>query len=1175
MSCSDIIHSIIEIIVYLLHHILVIAQGDISTAMERYSSALNSITLKKQTDETRHMSAILLSNRAMCQLKNYQSPTKAEHDDVKRDLLEICIRDCTDGLQHLESQSRAVSSEQIHSTKSKLLYRRARAFFLSTDSQMSREESESKLNSAAKDLLSIMSFDQSNKEVAQLLRSIKKKYGVLGGDRSRVARALDYLRDPSSIEEDANITPINCLRTMQASLADDPYFCSEEIGRNGGVSLLMSIARRIITCEDLEEQLQCRIASLQILSACCSHDVFIMNYALRDQLSPATLAQIAEEECKNYGSSDLVIATMALLIRLIVHYDHWQVMRFFATKIEEDGTIKDNSTAMPHVPEVDGSSICRVSIAALSWRSKAGDTSTPTSRAALDLLSTWTASDLDALDAASDACFNSYPSLPLSRSNIRKAADAKLTPEEIRKMKPRQMAVHRKREAEYRTANLHRALNHIKMFCNRETGGLDTMLTLCATTLDHRLRREVGMHVGRMMSLFEENDDVKKLVAHALGCSNWRVNDNMDVNNIDTLTIEELGDEEEKYFEGERGSEQELLSIMKQGQMTASLLLGKPDIGTWALKSGWSNGKGVELLKHLIASGDCQAMSIISELLSEAASVESARPLLAPLVEQGTLNDLLAHPDADVRSGAASCVAKIGLASTALSQDEAEVIELLGVAIELLFEEDELDSSNSRSNSPSKVVSSKLPAAATSVERGVEVICYLAQKTFVKNSIASGYKPKESSSNRKAALQQLVEIACSSCSSDAQMAYGLACIFNLIAVSIETLQKEAFAGKEITKEQYDQLQALGKTDEEKEMEAKKAYQDGDNLEAVTDRIHKMANANVPRAMVKLLEGSNTDSTQQKVLEGIGRMACEPSVRGMMIQQGCLSACLQLDKGVSGNILINTTKIFFVSIHSYTLPLQEKPNESEKSLLRHARSCIAKLLISTNPGVLTVSHRTGSIGPLIKLVQDNEASDLMHFEALLSLTNLAGYGNETKNRVAAQNGISVISYAMFSDHEMVRQAATEALCNMVGHDEMSKYLQKEDNLKIWVAFACDYEENYACARASVGGLAMAVPNRDVANAMIKAEKFCEMIRTLSECGHLELMHRVLVLITGLLEHGGQCKAAVLTSGVGAFCEAYVASYHDGTKQNDLNFSPSQQGAFTATLSLAKEVIKMLD
>ena len=184
------------------------------------------------------------------------------------------------------------------------------------------------------------------------------------------------------------------------------------------------------------------------------------------------------------------------------------------------------------------------------------------------------------------------------------------------------------------------------------------------------------------------------------------------------------------------------------------------------------------------------------------------------------------------------------------------------------------------------------------MDRGIEVLAYLVSKTFVKEKVVSGYKPEGSPANRKTALQRLVEIACAPNSGDAQMAYGIAGIFNLLSVSIETLRKEAFIGKEITKEQYDQLQALGKTEEEKEVEAKKDEKEGDDPALVSERIRKLASANVPRAMVKLLQGSNSDTTQDKLLEGMCRMASEPTVRGLMIQQGCLTTCLQLDKGVS-------------------------------------------------------------------------------------------------------------------------------------------------------------------------------------------------------------------------------------------------------------------------------------
>ena len=476
-------------------------------------------------------------------------------------------------------------------------------------------------------------------------------------------------------------------------------------------------------------------------------------------------------------------------------------------------------------------------------------------------------------------------------------------------MKPRQVAAHRKREAEYSRANLRRATCNIEKFCNEETGGLEAMLTCASRTNDHRLRREVGLQIGRMMSVYEENDDVKKLIYRMLGCTDWTIGkedeeDGVGSNSgqgLSSLTIEEL--DEEKEMEEEEDGTKLLLDVMKRGQLTASLLMGKPDVGTWALKHGWSDGNGVEELKQLISSNDSRAMSIASELVSAASSVESSRPLLATLVQEGTLEELLIHPDSDVRSGAASCAAKIGLASKALSADDGEVMGLLDVAIELLFEEDEDELDGSTANArkvlslDKKVPTSTAAGESTSMDRGIEVLAYLASKTFVKERIASGYKPEGSPSSRKSALQRLVEIGCAPNSGDAQMAYGLAGIFNLLAVSIETLRKEAFIGKEITKEQYDQLQALGKTEEEKQAEAKKDEREGDNPAAVSERIRKLANANVPRAMVKLLEGSSSDATQDKLLEGMGRMASEPSVRGIMIQQGCLTTCLQLDKGV--------------------------------------------------------------------------------------------------------------------------------------------------------------------------------------------------------------------------------------------------------------------------------------
>jgi hypothetical protein len=194
---------------------------------------------------------------------------------------------------------------------------------------------------------------------------------------------------------------------------------------------------------------------------------------------------------------------------------------------------------------------------------------------------------------------------------------------------------------------------------------------------------------------------------------------------------------------------------------------------------------------------------------------------------------------------------------------------------------------------------------------------------------------------------------------------------------------------------------------------------------------------------------------------------------------------------------------------------------------------------------------------------------------MSITNLAGFDDEIKNRIVAHDGIPILSYSMFSDHEMVRQAATEAMSNMVPHPEFMKYLTKDENIRLWIAFSMDYEENYGCARAAIGGLAMAVCDPEVASALVKSQSFRAMLRSLLECGQLQLMHRLLVLTVGLIEHGGNSRDAVVTSGVGPFCEAYLATYIDEKKtMDDFKFSPEDRASLTATLSLSKEVAKLL-
>jgi len=544
------------------------------------------------------MASTLFSNRAMCHLKIAETEgSSANQSGVMQQSLKDCIEDCNSALDRLDlvatGDSSSSSSSNNNNLRGKVLYRRARALVTTSHTNIysTDDDREKNLNAAAKDLLQLLSFDANNKEAAALLRSVRALHGKLGGGlgRSRISRALDLLRGRItndnnnnnntivSRDGDKDMDNLTCLRVLQGSLAEESSSYADEIGRRGGVPLLLQIARQGIiassTKSDNTQQQQqqqqsdidqCRTASIHILSACCSHDSFILKYAGRDSLPPSVLAQIVEEEASslsssstknnsNGGSADVSVAAMALLIRLIVHWDHREAVRYFASKINEDGTVEDNAVVRAmDVPEVDASSICRVAIAAFLWGSNNdnnnnGDARAP--RAALDLLSAWTASDLEALDAASDACYAPSSSSSSSGSSGKKLSYNKLRPEDTRSMKPRQVAAHKKREHEYKQNNLKRALRHIHTLCSEETGGLDAMLTCAAKTDDHRLRREMGLQIGRLLSVIEENDDVKKLVAKALGCSNWKIghddDDEAGAPTLSKLTIEELDEEKE------------------------------------------------------------------------------------------------------------------------------------------------------------------------------------------------------------------------------------------------------------------------------------------------------------------------------------------------------------------------------------------------------------------------------------------------------------------------------------------------------------------------------------------------------------------------------------------------------------------------------------------------------
>ncbi|KAL7581531.1 hypothetical protein ACA910_022097 [Epithemia clementina (nom. ined.)] len=1114
------------------------AKGDIAEAISLYSNGLvtcdratvDDTTTSTTTSTTESSSGssnnirlikmTLLSNRAMCYLKDLKT-------------LDSCVDDCTTGL--------ALDPSDV-TLRNKLLFRRAKARFLlynlkqqtTTGGSSSSSKNDSVLHDAAKDLLQVLQSDAQNKDAQQLLTTVRAQYKSQQATQAStpVSKAVENLRDyyrqhqedNKKDNEDLMKQQIHQIKLILGMLDNDLNNTAMELGRIGAVPLLL--VDILLQCTDrgntttTATQDKLVHLSMQCVSQAASHPAFARTYLVPHQTDLKAFLQNPQT------TSESVVLALAALVRVILHADRDPLDQDIsgATLLDHDAILQSIWVALRRsYHDNDNNS-----------DDKSQPKKNTVIRAVLDLIGTWTAgTDRDSTIRHSLGQGMVDPTLPIPKTQA-----------EIRAFTPQQLAAYRKRQVDQKDRDGAWAFERCTLLLSKNdaSGGFTTLLQTACSVHDHVIRREIIVTVGRILAVLDDDDRIKNVVKPYL---------QMEGEKYEGIQIEEVHDEDEKVATVSEEKEEMVVTLeqmMERAIITCALLLSKKEVGSWALSgTGWMTAP--DELSLMVQSQDSRAMCLVSEVVSAAATLEMCRPLVATLMNSTVMEQLLKSKDRDIRSGAASAVAKLGLSNREAQKDEGEVMGMLQAACDLLEDDDNNDSAPSTSR-PTKD-ESKLrhfsSFATSSVERAVEMISYLIYSTIVKEELAAGFQPHPESS--VSALQRLVKTADLPNAGESLTGFALATIFQNMAATNLQLRKEGFEGREVTMEQYDEMQKIGKTAEEQEV--MDSQQDPDTTASCHERIRKMASANVPRAMVTLIEGAS-EHTLEQIIMGLNRMANEESVRGILIQQGVLSACIKMEKN-------------------------EGPTETDtmKKVIQLARHCIAKMLVTTNPSLLTSAQRLGTIRPLIQLVRDNKSSDLQKFEALLSLTNIAGSGDDAQKRIASERGIASLHFAMFADHEMVRRAATEAMSNMIPHESMMKHLAEGDNARLWLAFATDYEENYECARAATGCLAMATQQDElIAEKVAELSNFQKSMELLLESGRLEIMHRAFVIVLNLVQQSEKCKQAVISAGLVAFSNAYVSNYHskDGS---DLDFPDQERALLPVTADLAKTIVQLAE
>lgn len=1007
---------------------------------------------------------------------------------LKIDRYDLCEDDCTIALDTLQNLKGGTTDADVK-VRSKLLFRRAKARFTLANGKI--DTASDRLNGSAKDLLQLLSVDSKNKEALKLLKLVRTMNAQLAKSSTPVARTMDKIRQNKENETAC----IHQLKVLLGLLDNDNVTNSTELGRISGVTFLLELAMAE------SENPSIRSLALQCLSCAGSHPHFVRSCCGNVQNQ---LLQILQKDDMKHN---VAVAALAFYLRLILHLDR-----------------DDPDKPISYHTRVDTEIIVEVCKTAFL---KYNDTSVI--RATLEILSIWTSGkERDTIIRASlaDTGITGFDGVHVPATKM-----------DQHQMTPRELATYRAREADRNKRDETWAYERARQFCKED--GLKELMKKMITIESHSVRRELTVTLGRVLAAIESDEKIKKVVKPFLtgGTS---------LDEAGGVTIEEIFNEDDENEEKQEEEEvQSLESMMERAGITNALLLSKQEVGVWCLVRAWEDAE--EELEALVNSNNGPAMCMASEVISAASAVKECRMMMHNFMNDDMVKKLTGNADRDIRSGAASAVAKLGLGVNIGKEiaEEGEVVGLLQTSADLLEQEDDEDDHKGEDKIKLGKLADPNSFANSSIVRGIEMMTYLISQTQAKEEIISGFSASVES--KETCLERLVEI-CSMPNAGASLSgYGLATIFQHMAVTTSTLRKEMFTGKEFSMEQYDEIQKMGKTPEEKE--AMSEEKPDDNDDACSARIHKMANANVARALVNLAEGAS-DRTLGQLMVCIRRMAGEESVRGMMIQQGVLSTLIKIEK-------------------------EEDTNKVLQTVIRDARHCIAKLLVTINPSLLTSAQRMGSIKPLILLIRDIDAFDLPRFEALLSITNLASVGDDTKNRIIAEKGISSLHYAMFSTDQNIRKASTEAMSNLVPHKDMMDYMKKHDNLRLWLAFAADFEENHGCARAASGCLAMVAQYPEIALELTKLKNFEVEMTTLVQSGEMDLMHRTFALILELVSHGGKCLEACKKASLIDFCRIYVDNYHDGSKVEDFEFTEENMKLMPITVDLAKKIVLASD
>ena len=306
---------------------------------------------------------------------------------------------------------------------------------------------------------------------------------------------------------------------------------------------------------------------------------------------------------------------------------------------------------------------------------------------------------------------------------------------------------------------------------------------------------------------------------------------------------------------------------------------------------------------------------------------------------------------------------------------------------------------------------------------------------------------------------------------DQAFLFGLASIFVNLTNSYDKPEKS---------EEMEQLEQLGKY--AGEQLPKEHEFDGE--EFLKKRISLLIAQGVIPILVKMSQW-DSDRVREQVARVLLAFTAEPANRGFIVQQGgskCLVS-LALSSTSTGKLI--------------------------------AAQALAKIGITADPKLAFPGQRMLEVvRPLCALLKSEKG--LQQFEGLMALTNLASVSDEVRVRIVKEKGVRDVESLMFEEHELIRRAATEAMCNLVMCDQVAERFLHDDVERVKLMTLFSGEEDVLLAKAASGTLCQLSSDERICKKIMDVKQAIDIFKEMIASDDEDLRFRALYILANIVE-----------------------------------------------------------